>query len=51
MYTKIARRAAARVRVRRPSGTSNEILVLLTSRLRPVPTPKGWMSPPAIGST
>ena len=37
--------AGWRVRVRRPSGTSNEFLVLRPSQLRPVPTPKGWMSP------
>ncbi len=34
-----------RVRVRRTTSASNQFLVLPPSRLRHVPTPKGWMSP------
>jgi hypothetical protein len=37
--------SAWRVRVRRQGGLSNQFLVLSSTQLRRVPTPKGWMTP------
>ena len=34
-----------RVRVRRPSGSSDQFLLLPARELRRVPTPEGWMTP------